>query len=140
MAGRTVMGADAEIVRRLTNEAFVGGNVATLDALIADDMVDHDPLPGMPPTKEGQRQVVEMVLGAFSDRKAEVDEFIDTNDGRVVENWLFTAKHTGELMGMPPSNQAIRVRGVEIWRCSGGKIVERWGAVDMSDVFEKAGG
>ncbi len=134
------MGSDAEIVRRLTNEVFVGGDVAALDELIADDMVDHDPIPGMPPNKEGQRQLVEMVLGAFSDRKAEVDEYIDTVDGRVVENWVFAAKHTGELMGTPPSNQAVHVRGVEIWRCAGGRIVERWGAVDMSDVFEKAGG
>ena len=80
-----------------------------------------------------------MVVGAFSDRKAESDEYIDTADGRVVENWLFSGKHTGEMMGMPGSGKAIHVRGVEIWRCANGKIVERWGAVDMSDVFEKAG-
>jgi steroid delta-isomerase-like uncharacterized protein len=133
------VGADAEIVRRLTNEVFVGGSFATFDELVADDLVDHDPVPGMPANKEGQRQLAEMVVAAFSDRKAESDEYIDAVDGRVVESWLFTAKHTGEMMGVPPSNQAVRIRGVEIWRCSGGKIVERWGAVDMSDVFEKAG-
>lgn len=133
------MGADAEIVRRLTNEVFVGGSFATFDELIGDDMVDHDPVPGMPADKEGQRQLAEMVVAAFSDRKAESDEYIDTVDGRVVESWVFTAKHTGEMMGVPPSGQTVRIRGVEIWRCSGGKIVERWGAVDMSDVFEKAG-
>ena len=132
------MGADAEIVRRLTNEVFIGGNFAVFDELIDDDMVDHDPVPGMPANKEGQRQLVEMVLSAFSDRKAESDEYIDTVDGRVIESWLFSAKHTGEMMGLPPSGQEIHVRGVEIWRCSGGKVVERWGAVDMSDVFEKA--
>lgn len=134
------MGADADIVRRLTNEVFIGGSFATFDALIADDMVDHDPGPGMPPTKEGQRQLAEMVVGAFSDRTAESDEYIDTVDGRVVENWTFRAKHTGEFAGLPGSGQTIRMRGVEIWRCSSGKIVEHWGAVDISDVFEKAGG
>ena len=133
------MGADAEVVRRLTNEVFIGGNFANFDELMADDLVDHDPVPGMPANKEGQRQLAEMVVGAFTDRKAESDEYIDTVDGRVVENWVFTAKHTGEMMGIPGSGQTVRVRGVEIWRCSGGKIVERWGAVDMSDVFEKAG-
>jgi predicted SnoaL-like aldol condensation-catalyzing enzyme len=29
---------------------------------------------------------------------------------------------------------------VEIFRCENGKIVEHWGAVDMSDVAEKAMG
>ncbi len=48
------------------------------------------------------------------------------------------ATHTGEAFGVPASGQAVRVRGVELWRCSDGKIGEHWGAVDMSDVFEKA--
>jgi steroid delta-isomerase-like uncharacterized protein len=133
------MGADADIIRRLTNEVFVGGNFGSWDELISDDFVDHDPVPGMPPDKEGQRQLAEMVVGAFSDRKAESDEYIDTADGRVVESWLFSANHTGEMMGIPGSGQPVHIRGVEIWRCADGKIVERWGAVDMSEVFEKAG-
>lgn len=68
----------------------------------------------------------------------EFDEFLDTADGRVVESWAMTARHTGELFGVPPTGVTARVRGVEIWCCAGGKIVEHWGAVDMSDFFEKA--
>lgn len=132
------MGADTDIVRRLTNEVFVGGDLATFDELVADDFVDHDPLPGTPSTKEGQRQLAEIVVGAFSDRKPEVDDYVDTVDGRVLESWVFTGRHTGEFAGLAASGQAVRIRGIEIWRCSGGKIVEHWGAVDMSDVFEKA--
>jgi predicted ester cyclase len=50
-----------------------------------------------------------------------------------------TGRHTGEAFGLPASGQDIRVRGVEIWRCVDGKIVEHSGAVDMSDLFMKAG-
>ena len=75
----------------------------------------------------------------MSDRKTDPDEFIDTADGRVVENWTMTGTHTGEVFGLPPSGQDVQVRGMEIFRCEGGKIVEHWGAVDMSDVFMKAG-
>ena len=42
-------------------------------------------------------------------------------------------------MGIPPSGKDVRVRGLEIWRCAGGKIVEHWGVVDMTDVLQKAG-
>lgn len=133
------MGADEDIIRRITNEVFVGGNLDVMDESFADDFVDHDPLPGTPGNKAGQKALAEMVINAFSDRKAEMDEYIDTADGRVVENWIFTATHTGEFAGMPPSNQSVRIRGVEIWRCAGGKITEHWGAVDLSDVAEKAG-
>jgi hypothetical protein len=85
------------------------------------------------------RQVAAMVTGAFSNRKAEFDNFLDTTDGKVVESWAMTGTHTGEAFGLPPSGQDIRVRGLEIWRCAGGKVVEHWGVVDMGDVFMKAG-
>lgn len=132
------MGTDADIVRRITDEAFIGGNTSVIDDLVSDDYVDHDLPPGMPAGRDGFRQLAEMVAAAFSDRKMEFDDYLETTDGRVVENWAMTGKHTAEAFGVPPSNQVIRVRGVEIWRCSGGKIVEHWAAVDMSDVFEKA--
>ena len=134
------MGADADLVRRLTEEGFLQGNVGVVDELIADDFVSHDPPPGTTGDKEGQRQIVQVVTTAFSDMRMEFDETIDTADGRVVENWAMTGVHSGEAFGLPPSNQRVRVRGVEIWRCADGKIVENWGAVDMSDFFEKAMG
>ena len=132
------MGTAADIVRRLTSEAFIGGNVQVVDELIADDFVSHDAPPGVPATRAGFRALAEMVVDAFSDRKMELDEYLDTTDGRVVESWAMTATHTGDLFGLPGSGQQVRVRGIEIFRCSNGKIVEHWAAVDMSDVFEKA--
>ena len=40
-----------------------------IDELIADDFVSHDPPPGLPGTKDGFRQLAEMVTAAISDRK-----------------------------------------------------------------------
>ncbi len=80
-----------------------------------------------------------MVTAAMSNVRLEFDEYIETTDGRVVESWLMAATHTGEAFGLPPSNQEVLVRGIEIWRCADGKIVEHWGSVDMADVFMKAG-
>jgi steroid delta-isomerase-like uncharacterized protein len=134
------MGADADLIRRLTDEGFLKGDVSIVDELLSDDFVTHDPPPGMAGDKEGQRQIVAMVGQAFSDMEVEFDEMIDTADGRVVENWAMSGVHTGEAFGLLPSNQRARVRGVEIWRCEGGKIVEHWGSVDMSDFMQKAMG
>lgn len=103
------MGSDADLIRRLT-----------FDDLVADDFVSHDLPEGIPGTKDGFGQLAGMVTTAFSDRKMETDDYLDTADGRVVESWLMTARHTGEAFGVPPSGQDIRVRGVEIWRCAGG--------------------
>jgi predicted ester cyclase len=132
------MGADADIIRRLTNDVFIGGNLAAIDELVADDFVSHDPPPGFPGTRDGFRQLAEMVTVAFTARRVEFDELIDTTDGRVVENWAMLGVHSGEAFGLPPSGQEGRVRGTEIFRCQGGKLVEHWGTVDMSDVISKA--
>jgi predicted SnoaL-like aldol condensation-catalyzing enzyme len=134
------MAGDSAIVKRLTDEVFVGGNLAPIDELVADGYVDHDPAPGIPPDKEGVRLLAQTVSVGFTDRKIEFDDYADLTDGRVVENWAMTGTHTGEVFGLPPSGQNARVRGMEIFRCEAGKVVEHWGVVDMSDLVEKAMG
>jgi len=132
------MGADSDLVRRLTDEVFLAGHTDAVDDLVASDFVSHDPPPGFPDTRDGLRAVAELVNGAFSDRAMDFDDFVDTTDGRVVENWAMLGTHTGEAFGIPPSGQKVRVRGMEIWRCQDGRIVEHWGTVDMSDLFAGA--
>ena len=132
------MGTDVDLVRRLSEEAFIKGNLAAIDEIVSADFVSHDPPPGAPSTRAGLRGIAEAVRTAFSDRAMEYDDFVATTDGRVVESWVMTATHTGEGFGLPASGQPVRVRGIEIWRCENGKIVEQWGAIDMGDVAGKA--
>lgn len=138
------MGAGSDFVKRISDEVFIGGNVALIDELFADDFVSHDPAPGLSADRAGVRALAEIATGAFSDRSLEFDEFLETTDGRVVESWAMVAVHSGEAFGVPPSGRRVRVRGVEIWRCDGGKdggkVVEHWGAVDMGDLMAKAAG
>jgi steroid delta-isomerase-like uncharacterized protein len=134
------MGSDADVVRRLTDEVFIGGNVGRIDELVGDDFVSHDPPPGFAATKAGLRELATHVGQAFADRKIEFDDFVDTTDGRVVESWAMVGTHTGEFFGLPASGQSVRIRGIEIWRCANGKVVENWGAVDMGELFAAAAG
>jgi steroid delta-isomerase-like uncharacterized protein len=132
------MGSNTDVVRRLADEAFIAGNFETWDEIVASDLVDNDPMPGLPANGEGLKTLAQMVVSTFDDRRIEA-EHLEAPDGRVVENWVFTGKHTGDGMGIPPSGEAITIRGIEIWRVAGGKITERWGVIDVSDVMQKAG-
>ena len=132
------MRADADLVRRLSDEVFIKGNLKVVDEIVSADFVSHDPPSGASPTRDGLRGVAQAVASGFSKRAFEFDEVVPTSDGRVVENWAMTATHTAEVFGLPPSNKAVRIRGTEIWRCANGKIVEHWGTVDMGDVVQKA--
>ena len=125
------MAIDTSPIEKLNAHAAMGSNADIVDEVMWPDFVDHDPLPGTG-GREGQRALFKMVQGAFSDRKLDRDEMIETADGRIVEYWTMSAKFTGEFMGIPPSNKPVAVSGIEIWKIAGGKIAERWGVVDMS--------
>ena len=134
------MGANTDVIRRITEEVFLKGDIAVIDELVADDFVSHDPPPGFAETKDGFRQLAELVSAAFTDRSMEFDDYVETVDGRVIENWAMLGVHSGEAFGLPASGQQGRVRGTEIFRLADGKVVEHWGTVDMSDVVMKAMG
>ena len=63
------MGTNTDVVRRLTDEAFIAGNFDTWDEIIAGDLVDNDPMPGLPPNGEGIKMLAQMVVGTFEDRE-----------------------------------------------------------------------
>jgi steroid delta-isomerase-like uncharacterized protein len=126
------------VVRRLTEEGFVGGKVDVVDVVVDESCLDHDPLPGQGKGREGQRQTCQMVVSGLSDRSTLQDEFLAVGD-KVIENWIFQGTHTGEFMGIPATGKTVQVRGMEIWRLADGRIVERWGVVDSGAVMEQLG-
>ncbi len=53
------------IHRRWLEECWSGGDIDLQDQLLHDDVIDHNPLPGVPGGLEGQRVVLRMFRGAF---------------------------------------------------------------------------
>ncbi len=125
-----------EAVRRLTQEGFVGGQVDVVDEVVAEDCVDHDPMPGQGQGRDGQRFTCQMVVGWLSNRCTLQDDFLAAGD-TVIENWIFQGTHTGDFLGVPATGKQLQVRGIEIWRLADGRIVERWGVVDAAGVMEQ---
>ena len=66
------MSEPIEVVRRFVNEYQTQTDKSAIAALLALDFVDHTPFPGFPPTREGVRQLFEMLWGAFPDLRAEI--------------------------------------------------------------------
>jgi predicted ester cyclase len=126
------------IVRRLTEEGFVGGKLEVVDDVVAVNCIDHDPLPGQAQGREGQKQACQMVVNGLSNRRTPQDDYLVVGD-TVIENWIFQGTHTGEFMGIPATGKDVEVRGMEMWRCANGKIVERWGVIDSGAVLAQLG-
>ncbi len=118
-------------MRRFYDEVVQKGNFAAVDELVVPHFVDHNPGPGQPPGAEGVRQFFAAVRAAVTGLRVSVDHVVAEGD-KVAAHVSMRGKHTGALMGIPPSGKEIVMRVSDIVRIENGKAVERWGVEDMS--------
>ena len=57
---------------RFFEEVIHRQNLAVIDELVAEDCVDHVPLPGQGAGREGVRQAIQMLITAFPDVRFEI--------------------------------------------------------------------
>ena len=126
------------IVRRLIEEGFNRGNLDLYDELIAPDFVNHSAPPGVPPTREGWKQLATMFRAAFPDIHFHIEDEI-AEGARVTTRFSGHGTHQGELMGIPATGKEVTVSGINIARIAGGKIMERWEEFDMMGMMVQLG-
>ena len=126
------------LVRQLVEEVFNRGNVSRVDEFMAPDFVDHEGVPGYPPTREGFKQSIPMLRSGMPDFNATIDDVVAEGD-RVVIRMTFRGTQTGEFMGMPPTGKSISVGVIDIFRIAGGKVVEHWGLMDSMAMMQQLG-
>ena len=114
-----------EIVRRFSDELWGQGNLGAGDQLLAVDLIEHNPLPGQAPGREGHKQVVALFRSAFPDLHVVTEDLVEEGD-RVALRWKAEGTHRGDLMGLAPTGKRVTLTGIEILRINGGTIVERW--------------
>lgn len=126
------------IARRFLEEVINKGNQAVADELVASNFVDHNPLPGHAPTREGFKQSFVIFRAAFPDLKYTIEDMIAEGD-KLVIRWKATGTHKGGLFGIPPTGKKITVTGMDIFRITGGKLVELWLNWDQLGMMQQLG-
>lgn len=126
------------IVRRVFEEFWNEGKMATLDEVFAEDVVNHGLPPGLPPGIEGTKAYLGMFKSAFPDTQMTVEDQIAEGD-TVVTRWTGTGTHSGELMGIPATGKQVTVTGIDVHRFAGGQIVEAWGEFDQMGMMQQLG-
>ncbi len=126
------------VVRDFIDSLFTKGDLGAADDYLAEDFVNHDPPVGVSADREGMRAAGAMFRAAFPDWHSEVHLLVGEGD-IVVERFTAAGTHRGELFGVPPSGQVISLPGVNIFRVSDGRIVERWGRLDELGLFRQLG-
>ncbi|MBP7147591.1 MAG: ester cyclase [Acidobacteria bacterium] len=125
------------IARRWIEEGWQRGNAAVVDDLHAMEFVDHDSA-GRPPDTDGFKSGIRLLYGAFPDFSARIEDLvIDVGTGKVAIRWTATGTFRGPYLDLPPTNRAIRFKGIEVLRIEAGCIVERWGEWDGLDLLRQ---
>jgi steroid delta-isomerase-like uncharacterized protein len=130
---------DHAATMRSTYERISTGDIAGFGELIADHFVEHDEVPGLPPTKEGMLDYFRMLQSAFPDMQMDVEDLIASGD-KTVARVRATATHLGEFMGVPPTGTRVEVRLIDIMKFDDdGLVSEHWGVADLLSLMQQLG-
>jgi steroid delta-isomerase-like uncharacterized protein len=128
-----------DLARRLAEEVLSQGNMATFDDIVADDYVNHNiPVPGVPGTKAGFRQLVAATRDAFPDVQVHVEHIVSEGD-LVVFHDSVTATSKGDFFGVPPNGAHLRWTEIHFLRVRDGRIVEHWTNFDQLGILRQLG-
>jgi steroid delta-isomerase-like uncharacterized protein len=126
------------IVRRFVEEVQNGGDVAAVDEFAAPGYVNHSAPPGVPPDREGLKQLTALFRAAFPDGRMTIEEMVAEGE-RVATRKTFRGTHRGELMGIPPTGKVVEIGLIDIVRLVDGKVVESWSAADDLGLLRQLG-
>jgi len=130
--------ANKLIVRRYVDELWNRGDLATADAIMAADFIEHVPSPGQEPGREGYKQYIVQFRNAFPDMQFVVEDLIAEGD-KVVLRWSGQGTHKAELAGIPATGKMVTLTGIDIFRFADGQVVERWGERDVLSLMRQLG-
>ena len=115
------------------------GDIEGFSRRLADDFVEREEIPGLPPTKDGIVQYFRLLLAAFPDMRMDVKDVIASGDkavARVRVSWT----HEGEFMGIPPTGNQVSMNLIDITRIGDdGLAREHWGVADQLSMMQQLG-
>ncbi len=126
------------VVTRFLEEVINQGRLEQADELVAADFVELDPLPGQKQGREGLKEVIGMLRGAFPDMHWVVEETVASGD-KVVTRFTWTGTHRGPFLGIPATGRSVSVKGVVIDRLAAGKMADSRILMDNFTMMQQLG-
>jgi steroid delta-isomerase-like uncharacterized protein len=126
------------LLRRFYDELWTKGDLEAISELVAEDFVDHHPLPGAPPGREGLAALITTWRRAFPGMRETCEDLIAEGD-KVVGRFMMRGTHSGEFMGVPPTGRCVTMSGIDIVRVAGGKIAEFWYGEHLLELMQQLG-
>lgn len=126
------------IYLRELEEVWKQRNVDVLDEIFTTNFVNHDPAWPRVIDLESYKQWTAEWLTSSPDMHITIDDIFAEGD-MVVVRWTSRWTDTAGAAGKPPTGKRITVTGIDIIRCAGGKIEERWWSKDALGAMQQLG-
>ena len=115
------------------------GDIEGFGRQLADDFVEREEIPGLPPTKDGVVQYFRIMLAAFPDLRMDVQDSFASGD-KAVARLRISGTHQGEFMGIPATGKPVSVNLIDITRFGDdGLAREHWGVADLLAMMQQLG-
>ena len=138
-SGASAAASPKKVAMRLADEIFSGGSMKAFDEIIADTYVNHNmPVPNLPGTKDGFRQIVAATRDAFTDLHVHVQDMV-TEGPFVVFRDHVEAKSHAPFFGVPANGKQLDWTEIHFLRVDDGQIVEHWTNFDQLGILRQLG-
>jgi len=87
---------------------------------------------------EGFKAYYKNYLTGFSDIKFTIVEIFGQGD-KIVKQWNFKGKHTGDFFEIPATGKEVNVTGVTVVKMKDGKILQEQDFLDNLDLMQQLG-
>lgn len=123
-----------DVVRRFYAEVINARDVGAIDRLLTEDFVHNGEERG----REGQKQGVDMFLGAFPDLQNEIELILAEGD-LVAAHQTWTGTQDGEFLGVAATGKKVSFKSTAVLRIRGGQIAEAWDVVGIAELMAELG-
>ncbi|HEV8515970.1 MAG TPA: ester cyclase [Cyclobacteriaceae bacterium] len=124
------------VVLRFNKEFIEQGNMKSFKELVSDQVINHAAPAGTPSGPESMRYfIIEVLRKGFPDIKVEILDQVADGD-RICSRKALSGTHTGEFMGLAPTNKKVTFNVIDIIRIENGKYAEHWGISNIPEVLK----
>lgn len=130
------MSAQHEALIQRFYEGINEGRLEVIDDVVSPLFVEHEAFPGIEPTRDGVRQMFELMRTAFPDYHMAIEDLVLTDDRAAIRG-VMRGTHRGPFLDMEPTGKAFSVPFADFLRFDGGRIVEHWGVTDTGAMMQQ---
>jgi steroid delta-isomerase-like uncharacterized protein len=126
------------IVLRFFEELWNQQNLAVADEIFAENLLFRGTLGSSDVGISAFKRYFEFARTAFSNLRAEIHELIVAGDA-VVARVTWSARHSGELFGIPATGREWSYEAAAIFHLRDAKIVNAWTVGDTQELWRVLG-